>query len=128
MVGKTDGCLLLGLLGWVGLTIQERYRENSNIRWASEAVQIGGRGSGLGFIGLWTNAEYQLSEPVGAHPTTLHYTHSLISSLSIGAVGPFWSWKVGPPDVFLNLAQRSQALGPSHNAGGSNRTDDAQSA
>ena len=55
----------------------------------------------------------------------LHRPHSLISFLS---VGPFWAWKVGPPNVCLNLAQRSQAPVPSHDDGGSNHTDDVQRA
>jgi hypothetical protein len=60
---------------------------------------------------------------------TLHQTRSLISSLSIGTVGPFWAWKVGPQDDCPTLARRSQAeAGPSHGDGRNLGDDDAQEA
>jgi len=37
-------------------------------------VQLGGRGSAMGVIGMWTGAEHEPSDPLG----------------------PFWAWKVGP--------------------------------
>jgi hypothetical protein len=40
--------------------------------WSTEGVQIGGVGSALGVIGLWTGAEHQRTDPLG----------------------PFWLWKV----------------------------------
>jgi hypothetical protein len=30
-------------------------------------VQVGGRSAAMGIIGLWTNEEHELNDPVGAH-------------------------------------------------------------
>ncbi|KAI9457329.1 hypothetical protein BJY52DRAFT_1170827 [Lactarius psammicola] len=49
-------------------------REDGDGEWASEGVQLGGRGSAMGVIGMWTGAEHEPSDPLG----------------------PFWAWKVGP--------------------------------
>ncbi|KAF8263617.1 hypothetical protein EI94DRAFT_1806964 [Lactarius quietus] len=49
-------------------------REDGEGEWASEGVQLGGRGSAMGVIGMWTGAEHEPSDPLG----------------------PFWAWKVGP--------------------------------
>lgn len=40
--------------------------------WSSEAVQIGGSGAAVGFLGMWTGAMHERSDPLG----------------------PFWAWKV----------------------------------
>ncbi|KAF9230200.1 hypothetical protein BU15DRAFT_83924 [Melanogaster broomeanus] len=40
--------------------------------WSSEAVQIGGVGSAVGLLGMWTGAEHERADPLG----------------------PFWAWKV----------------------------------
>ncbi|KAI0296774.1 hypothetical protein B0F90DRAFT_1927184 [Multifurca ochricompacta] len=50
------------------------FREDGEGEWASEGVQLGGRGSAMGVIGMWTGAEHEPSDPLG----------------------PFWAWKVGP--------------------------------
>ncbi|KAI9453757.1 hypothetical protein F5148DRAFT_1232025 [Russula earlei] len=42
-------------------------------QWSSVGVQLGGPGSAMGVIGMWTGAEHELSDPLG----------------------PFWAWKVG---------------------------------
>jgi len=49
-------------------------REDGDGEWASEGVQLGGRGSAMGVIGMWTSAAHESSDPLG----------------------PFWAWKVGP--------------------------------
>lgn len=33
--------------------------------WSSEAVQIGGSGAAVGFLGLWTGAMHERSDPLG---------------------------------------------------------------
>jgi hypothetical protein len=40
--------------------------------WSTEGVQIGGVGSALGVVGLWTGADHERTDPLG----------------------PFWLWKV----------------------------------
>lgn len=40
--------------------------------WSSEAVQIGGSGAAVGFLGMWTGATHEHADPLG----------------------PFWAWKV----------------------------------
>ncbi|KAG2148968.1 hypothetical protein DEU56DRAFT_87385 [Suillus clintonianus] len=40
--------------------------------WSSEAVQIGGSGAAVGFLGMWTGALHERPDPLG----------------------PFWAWKV----------------------------------
>jgi hypothetical protein len=40
--------------------------------WSSEAVQIGGPGAAVGFLGMWTGAMHERPDPLG----------------------PFWAWKV----------------------------------
>ncbi|KAG1878974.1 hypothetical protein F4604DRAFT_1923660 [Suillus subluteus] len=40
--------------------------------WSSEAVQIGGPGAAVGFLGMWTGATHERPDPLG----------------------PFWAWKV----------------------------------
>lgn len=40
--------------------------------WSSEAVQIGGSGAAVGFLGMWTGAMHERPDPLG----------------------PFWAWKV----------------------------------
>ncbi|KIK91860.1 hypothetical protein PAXRUDRAFT_148540 [Paxillus rubicundulus Ve08.2h10] len=46
---------------------------SSTPEWSSEAVQIGGTGSAVGLLGMWTGARHQRADPLG----------------------PFWAWKVG---------------------------------
>jgi hypothetical protein len=45
---------------------------DSPAEWSTEGVQIGGVGSALGVIGLWTGADHERTDPLG----------------------PFWLWKV----------------------------------
>ncbi|KAG1727751.1 uncharacterized protein EDB91DRAFT_885649 [Suillus paluster] len=45
---------------------------SSKPEWSSEAVQIGGPGAAVGFLGLWTGARHERPDPLG----------------------PFWGWKV----------------------------------
>ena len=35
--------------------------------WSSEAVQLGGVGSAMGSIGLWTGANHEPDDPIGTH-------------------------------------------------------------
>ena len=64
---------------------QLSFREDGQGQWSTEGVQIGGRGSAMGVIGLWTSAEHELSDPLGAsityplsYRTILHRTiHSI---------------------------------------------------
>jgi len=79
------------------------FREDGQGQWASEGVQLGGRGSAMGVIGLWTGAEHELSDPLG----------------------PFWAWKVGPLNV--DGGGGGHARGRSAE-GGSSSTRDASGA
>lgn len=45
---------------------------SSEVEWSSEAVQIGGSGAAVGFLGMWTGALHERRDPLG----------------------PFWAWKV----------------------------------
>ncbi|KAI9462090.1 hypothetical protein HD554DRAFT_2128154 [Boletus coccyginus] len=45
---------------------------SSTPEWSSEAVQVGGIGSAVGLLGVWTGAEHESADPLG----------------------PFWAWKV----------------------------------
>jgi hypothetical protein len=45
---------------------QISFREDGQGEWASEGVQLGGRGSAMGVIGMWTGAEHEPSDPLGA--------------------------------------------------------------
>lgn len=48
----------------------------------------------MGVIGMWTSAEHELSDPLGASHTYSYPTHS--SNHLLIVLGPFWAWKVGP--------------------------------
>jgi hypothetical protein len=76
----------------------------------------------MGVIGMWTSAEHELSDPLGAsvhiHAPHTHLTHnSLGFLLLLFFLGPFWAWKVGPPSHLcptLGLGGRlRQQQGPS---------------
>lgn len=45
---------------------------SSEPEWSSEAIQIGGPGAAVGFLGMWTGAMHERPDPLG----------------------PFWAWKV----------------------------------
>ncbi|KAI0667160.1 hypothetical protein C8Q78DRAFT_1054166 [Trametes maxima] len=47
--------------------------DNEDVEWASEAIQLGGVGSAMGTIGMWTGANHEEDDPVGV----------------------FWQWRVG---------------------------------
>ena len=44
---------------------QVSFREDGEGEWATEGVQLGGRGSAMGVIGMWTGAEHERSDPLG---------------------------------------------------------------
>ena len=54
---------------------QLSFREEGLRQWSTSGVQIGGRGSAMGVIGMWTSAEHELSDPLGACVVTIS-THS----------------------------------------------------
>lgn len=70
---RVSGTVEMAASGDVRWTLTSS-REDGDGEWASEGVQLGGRGSAMGVIGLWTGAEHDPSDPLG----------------------PFWAWKVGP--------------------------------
>ncbi|KAI9507220.1 hypothetical protein F5148DRAFT_1206976 [Russula earlei] len=41
------------------------FHEDGQVQWSSEGVQLGGLGSAMGVIGMWTGAEHELSDPLG---------------------------------------------------------------
>ncbi|KAI0247378.1 hypothetical protein BJV78DRAFT_1133446, partial [Lactifluus subvellereus] len=41
------------------------FREDGVGEWASEGVQLGGRGSAMGVIGMWTGADHERRDPLG---------------------------------------------------------------
>ena len=95
VVGKTDGCLLLGLLGWLDVFRNDIAKTQMFDGPARPYRSAGAaRAWALSVYGLMRSTSYQ-SQSVR---TQLHYITPIHSFLSIGAVGPFWSWKVGPPD------------------------------
>lgn len=59
-----------GAVRW-SLQISSRSNESPG-EWSTEGVQIGGVGSALGVVGLWTGADHERTDPLG----------------------PFWLWKV----------------------------------
>lgn len=69
------------------------FREDGEGEWATEGVQLGGRGSAMGVIGMWTGAEHERSDPLG----------------------PFWAWKVGPANVAVT---EHTGVGSSRNGSG----------
>ncbi len=50
---------------------QTSSREDGDGEWLSEGVQLGGRGSAIGVIGMWTSAEHEPSDPLGS----CHFHH-----------------------------------------------------
>jgi hypothetical protein len=48
---------------------QTSSREDGDGEWASEGVQLGGRGSAMGVIGMWTGADHEPSDPLGSYYT-----------------------------------------------------------
>lgn len=91
-------------------------------QWVSEGIQVGGVGSGIGVLGMWTGAIHESSDPLGERLiipfATLPYLfdgrviailafertslslrlYSIGQSTHLNAVflftGPFWAWKV----------------------------------
>ncbi len=47
-------------------------REDGEDEWVSEGVQLGGRGSSMGVIGMWTGAEHNPDDPLGSCYTLSH--------------------------------------------------------
>ncbi|KAH9019749.1 hypothetical protein EDB84DRAFT_1275644 [Lactarius hengduanensis] len=72
-------------------------REDGEGEWASEGVQLGGRGSAIGVIGMWTGAGHEPSDPLG----------------------PFWAWKVGPATAVVAPTRQHDGHIPNRMAGGS---------
>ncbi|KAH9167222.1 hypothetical protein EDB89DRAFT_1856688 [Lactarius sanguifluus] len=72
-------------------------REDGEGEWASEGVQLGGRGSAIGVIGMWTGAGHEPSDPLG----------------------PFWAWKVGPATAVVAPTRQHDGHIPNRIAGGS---------
>jgi hypothetical protein len=71
----------------------------------------------MGVIGMWTSAEHELSDPLGAssHTPTPSLPHSTLISVFVLVLllGPFWAWKVGPSnDVGPTLSGRLQQQRP----------------
>ena len=60
--------------------------------WLSDGVQVGGVASAMGVLGLWTGAQHERMDPLGASLSFRRqlrpYTNGLIP-------GPCWCWKVG---------------------------------
>lgn len=51
-----------------------RYKQFSSVEgadvdeWVSEGVQVGGVGSAMGFLGMWTGAQHERMDPLGTKP------------------------------------------------------------
>ncbi|KAJ7581398.1 hypothetical protein C8J56DRAFT_794030 [Mycena floridula] len=54
--------------------VSEIINTTSDPQWVTECIQVGTIGSAIGFVGLWTGATHQRSDPIGS---------------------PTWAWKVG---------------------------------
>jgi len=61
---------------FVVFVLQISFREDGQGQWASEGVQLGGRGSAMGVIGLWTGAEHELSDPLGTYAQFFFFKHN----------------------------------------------------
>ncbi|KAL1942277.1 hypothetical protein VTO73DRAFT_6341 [Trametes versicolor] len=85
VVGQSDGASIMGpprrIHGTVGVIADGSVRwmlfssvESAEVdEWVSEGVQVGGVGSAMGFLGMWTGAQHERMDPLG----------------------PCWAWKVG---------------------------------
>jgi len=135
---------------FVVFVLQISFREDGQGQWASEGVQLGGRGSAMGVIGLWTGAEHELSDPLGTCAQFFFFKHNhhhrLINQsiplvprlfppvalffskwmhlLTFCLSGPFWAWKVGP----LNVDGDGGGPARGHGAEGGSSTRNASGA
>ena len=46
--------------------LQYTLREDGESAWQSDGVQLGGPGSAAGVLGMWTSAEHEHMDPLGA--------------------------------------------------------------
>ncbi|KAG1856038.1 hypothetical protein DFJ58DRAFT_785133 [Suillus subalutaceus] len=67
--GESIGIISDGTIRWQMVSTAAGSDEPE---WSSEAVQIGGPGAAVGFLGMWTGATHERPDPLG----------------------PFWAWKV----------------------------------
>ncbi|KAH8988674.1 hypothetical protein EDB86DRAFT_2808312 [Lactarius hatsudake] len=93
---RTRGTVEMTASGDVRWTLTSS-REDGEGEWANEGVQLGGRGSAIGVIGMWTGARHEPSDPLG----------------------PFWAWKVGPATAVVAPTGQHDGHIPNRIAGGS---------
>ncbi|KAH7886794.1 hypothetical protein F5I97DRAFT_1808060 [Phlebopus sp. FC_14] len=72
-----DGRIVRGTVSMIGSgevrwTMLSFVPHTTKPEWSSEAIQIGGPGSAVGILGMWTGAGHERADPLG----------------------PFWAWKV----------------------------------
>lgn len=67
------------------------YPNSEDAEWSTEGVQVGGVGSAVGVLGLWTGAEHERTDPLGRRPFWNQCYELLIEACF---AGPFWMWKV----------------------------------
>ncbi|TFY68785.1 hypothetical protein EVG20_g3412 [Dentipellis fragilis] len=79
-------------------------RDDGDGHWKAEGAQLGGLGSATGVVGMWTGAEHEHMDPLGAHsfPSLPSFPSCMRACADggrwVGNAGPFWAWKVGPTD------------------------------
>ncbi|KAH9059389.1 hypothetical protein EDB83DRAFT_2224511, partial [Lactarius deliciosus] len=95
---RTHGTVEMTASGDVRWTLTSS-REDGEGEWTNEGVQLGGRGSAIGVIGMWTGARHEPSDPLG----------------------PFWAWKVGPATAVVAPTRQHDGRIPNRIAGGSTR-------
>ncbi|EIW53092.1 uncharacterized protein TRAVEDRAFT_135500 [Trametes versicolor FP-101664 SS1] len=61
-VHGTVSVLADGSVRWSITSLDE---DNATDQWASESVQLGGVGSAMGMLGMWTGARHEEDDPVG---------------------------------------------------------------
>ncbi|OBZ73031.1 hypothetical protein A0H81_07263 [Grifola frondosa] len=71
-VRKVHGTVSVIADGSVRWCLYSSDEESDDDQWVSEGIQIGGVGSAIGVLGMWTGARHEEGDPLGA----------------------FWSWKV----------------------------------
>ncbi|KAG6836663.1 hypothetical protein H0H93_005210 [Arthromyces matolae] len=68
-IGGTVRMLRDGAIRW---TLTSSYFNEDSPEWSTEGIQIGGIGSALGMLGMWTGADHASTDPLG----------------------PTWTWKI----------------------------------
>ncbi|CDO69777.1 hypothetical protein BN946_scf184766.g22 [Trametes cinnabarina] len=64
-VRRVHGTVTMLIDGNVRWSITSMDEDNSEDQWASEAIQLGGIGSAMGSLGMWTGVNHEQDDPLG---------------------------------------------------------------